>query len=58
MIMGISFTLTITFQTFKVFYNGFYHQELSGGLEMQVTNFKTQVIWCMSKQTVQDTDGL
>lgn len=25
---------------------------------MQVTNSKTQVIWCMSKQTVRDTDGL
>lgn len=58
MIMGISFTLTIYFQTFKVFYNGFYHQDLSGDLEIQVTNSKTQVIWCVSKQTVRDTDGL
>lgn len=52
MIMGISFTLTISFQTFKVFYNGFYHQELFGDLEIQVTNSKIQVIWCMSKQTL------
>lgn len=52
MIMGISFTLTISFQTFKVFYNGFYYQEFFGDLEIQVTNSKIQVIWCMSKQTL------
>lgn len=37
----------VSFQPFKVFHNGFYHQELFGDLEIEVTNSKTQVIWCM-----------
>lgn len=41
----------VSFQTSKVFYNGFYHQGLFGDLEIEVTNSKTYVIWCMSKQT-------
>lgn len=40
----------VSFQTFKVFQNGFYHQGLFGDLKIEVENSKTQVIWCMSKQ--------
>lgn len=51
MVQGQVLLSHVSLQTLEVFYNGFYHQGLFGDLEIEVTNSKTQVIWCMSKQT-------
>lgn len=51
MVQGQVLLSHVSFQTLEVFYNGFYHQGLFGDLEIEATNSKTQVIWCMSKQT-------
>jgi len=41
----------IPFQTFEELYKRFYYQGLLEDFEIEVTNSKTQIIWCVSKQT-------